>query len=101
MGRCCCHGTLRCRGQHAAAVRNIGHGHLAQKNCAKYAPSTGTSLGAAGKLVKGKLVKSGMTLPKAYTLTFDITLKGKVANWGSVFHFTTALYAAAVKAHCD
>lgn len=75
--------------QHAAAVKTIGHGQLAQKNCAKYAPSTGTSLGAAGKLVKGKLVKSGMTLPKAYTLTFDITLKGKVGNWGSVFHFTT------------
>merc|ERR1711871_28252 len=30
--------------QHAAAVKNIGHGHLAQKKCAKY--STPTTVGA-------------------------------------------------------
>jgi hypothetical protein len=45
-------------------------------------------LGKAGKLIKNRHVKT-MNLPKDFTLEFDLTLKGTVSGWGSVFHFTT------------
>merc|ERR1711871_276084 len=72
---------------HAQLVRSLGHAKLATKNCQKFGGS-GMRLGYSGSLVKGKVVKTGLTLPKAYTITFDITLRGRVGNWGSVFHFT-------------
>jgi hypothetical protein len=45
-------------------------------------------LGTPGQLVKNKFVKT-MNLPKDFTLEFDLTLKGVVRQWASVFHFTT------------
>ena len=45
-------------------------------------------LGTAGQLVKNKFVTT-MNLLKDFTLEFDLTLKGIVKRWGSVFHFTT------------
>jgi hypothetical protein len=73
--------------RHAELVRQIGYGHLKKTDC-KATSAHGLQLGRSGKLRKGALVQSSVSLPKAYTLTFDITLKGRVGNWGSVFHFT-------------
>jgi hypothetical protein len=74
---------------------------LWQLNCYQKRPVLGTVspactraggnvrvLGTPGQLVKNKFVKT-MNLPKDFTLEFDLTLKGVVRQWASVFHFTT------------
>jgi hypothetical protein len=50
-------------------------------------PANVQMLGAVGRLVKNKRTNT-VTVPTDFSLEFSITLKGRVGNWGSVFHFT-------------